>query len=69
MDIEDSEYYEEFESFEEEENNCYDETFEDENYDTKIINIFQDIKQYIKFEAIPLCEMLKVEDIYTILEE
>ena len=38
-------------------------------YDQKVIDIFNDIKQYVKDENISICEMLKIDDIYEILEE
>ena len=38
-------------------------------YDEKVISIFKDIKEYVKNENIFICEVLKLEDIYNILEE
>jgi hypothetical protein len=61
----DEEYYNS--DYDENEKSFYSEDFNDD-YDMKILNIYQDIKGYIKFESIPLCEMLKPEDIYHILE-
>jgi len=55
----------------EDENTIYEkETVNDiYEYDEKVISIFKDIKEYVKNENIFICEMLKLEDIYSILEE
>jgi len=72
MDYDEQEtYYSENEGFSEEENvlqqiQPVQDIYE---YDQKVINIFNEIKQYVKDENIFICEMLKIDDIYEILEE
>ena len=68
---EDETYYSENEGFSEDENVLYEKQPVNDiyEYDQKVIDIFNDIKQYVKDENISICEMLKIDDIYEILEE
>lgn len=68
---EDETYYSENEEFSEDENVLYEKQPVNDiyEYDQKVIDIFNDIKQYVKDENISICEMLKIDDIYEILEE
>jgi len=68
---EDETYYSENEGFSEDENVLYEKQPVNDiyEYDQKVINIFNEIKQYVKDENISICEMLKIDDIYEILEE
>ena len=64
-------YYSENEFLSEDEDGFYkkEPVYDIYEYDEKVIDIFKDIKQYVKNENIFICEMLKIDDVYDILNK